>query len=124
MKKLYPHDYRKRDPRAFLYLFTRIATPAHISDSFSNFLYAAALEQMDMLATHKNQIIIPNECLSGKRIIYLRNKNYFSFKVGPKSYLMLPESELEESEIKKLQQYIENLKWNFQYNPYKFRYRG
>lgn len=124
MKKLYPHDYRKRDPRAFLYLFTRIATPAHISDSFSNFLYAAALEQMDMLATHKNQIIIPNECLSGKRIIYLKKKNYFSFKVGPKSYLMLPESELEESEIEKLEKYTKYLKWNYQYNPYGFRYRG
>ncbi|MGE7133384.1 hypothetical protein [Streptomyces sp. NPDC048275] len=124
MKKLYPHDYRTRDPRAFLYLFTSIATPAHISDSFSNFLYASALEQMESLATHKNQIIIPIECLSGKRIVYLKDKNYFSFKVGPKSYLMLPESELEESEIKQLQQYIENLKWNFQYNPYRFRYRG
>lgn len=122
MKKLYPHDYRKRDPRAFLYLFTSIATPAHISDSFSSFLYASALEQMKSLATHKNQMIIPSECLSGKRIVYLKNKNYFSFKVGPKSYLMLPESELEESEIEKLQEYIKYLNWNYQYNPYKFRH--
>lgn len=121
MKKkqnFFPVDYRTKDPRVFLYHWPSNSTPAFISKSFSNFLYASAFELMDSLATHKKQIILPFKCVTGKRLVYLKDKNYLSFKIAKESYFMLNESELEETEKKNLQEYLKSLKWNYTYTRF------
>lgn len=113
---LYPLDYKNRDTRVFLYMFGRmLAEPTKLSKSFSQFIAATQLENMQQLADHKKQILIPSVCFSKQKKEQLQRQKIFGFHCSKHYYFMLPASTLSDIEIESLYKFCRALKHNATY---------
>lgn len=112
MVKLYPSNYRDKDPRKYLFNNPDRMHPTILSKSLSNYLHYYLLDLMGTAAAHEEQILVPFSCFTWRRIRALKDMNYFSFNVGKESYFMINPLDLKQLERNKLLSYLNDLKWN------------
>lgn len=77
---------------------------------------------MESVAAHQNQIVVPFDIFTWRRIKSMKEKNYFHFKVGRESYFILDNGILKPAEKEKLENYLMELNYKFKRsNNYKYR---
>lgn len=111
---LYNPDYKKKDPRQYIFLHSRARNtlqPIRISKSISIFLEQEILYKMDQVARQLNYIVVPAAIFHWRRRQKLRDV-FPSFVAGVLTYIMLPEEKLNTAERHKFIDHIRTLDWH------------
>lgn len=102
---LVPKNYKKKDPRTLPYLYPDSINIVSYAKSVQRFSFYQTLEVAEDLARRQGFILLPWSCMHWERA-----KNYGydrKVKIGRKSFFMMKPSELTKTEIRKLNNYIE-----------------
>lgn len=104
---LVPHDYKKKDPRALLYLYPASLNIVSYAKQMQKFSFYQSLEIAEDLAARQGFILLPWSCIHWQRA-----KNYGNdrkIKIGRKSFFLMKPNELTKSEKSKLKAMLEKI---------------
>lgn len=105
---LIPENYKKKDPRAWLYLYPNTVNIVTYAKKMQDFSFYQALEVTEDFAKRMGYILVPWGCIHWQRQTALGNER--KIKIGRKSFYYLKPSELTKVEREKLQKYLEEFK--------------
>ena len=104
---LVPKDYKKKDPRALLYLYPETINYVAYAKRMQIFSFYQSLEIVEDLAKRQGYLLLPWTCIHWNRA-----KNFGpsrKVKIGRKSFFMLKPTELTKSEKMKREGYLEEI---------------
>lgn len=101
--------FRDRDPRSLPYYFPGRLNGVAYAKSMTAFFNNLLLEQLEQTARSLDFVVVPHDLIN-----WSRRKKFDGldkrYKIGQKTYFLLDPKKLTKTEVKKLQDYIADLR--------------
>jgi hypothetical protein len=107
---LIPKEYKKKDPRSLLYLYSNSINIVAYAKRMQEFAFYQALEVAEDLARKQGFILLPWSCIHWQRAKHFGTDR--KVKIGRNSFFIMKPHELTKSEEMKLVRHLEELQNN------------
>lgn len=104
---LIPRNYKAKDPRPLLYLYSKTINVVAYAKQMQQFSFYQSLEVAEDLAKRQGFILLPSTCMHWQRV-----KNFSTdrkIKIGRKTFYLMKIDEITKTEKIKLEIYLQEI---------------
>lgn len=104
---LLPKDFKNKDPRPLLYLYSKTINIVSFNKQMQKYSFYRSLEVAEDLAKRQGFILLPWECIHWQRAKLFGADR--KVKIGRKSFFLMKIDELTKNERLKLDSYLQDI---------------